>query len=72
MRRRFWQPGGGYDRNVIERHTVQEMIDYIQANPMRRGLVQRAIDWRWSRARWYAGIRPVPIEMDATIPMFYG
>ena len=72
VRRRFWQPGGGYDRNVVELSTVQQMIDYIHANPVRRGLVQRAIDWEYSSARWYAGMRPVPIEMDATIPMLHG
>ncbi len=47
------------------------MIDYLHANPVRRGLVQRAIDGKWSSARWYAGMRPVPIEMDATIPMLH-
>jgi hypothetical protein len=44
----------------------------IHHNPVRRGLCKRAIDWEWSSARWYAGIRPVPIEMDATLPMTYG
>ncbi|MDZ4851439.1 MAG: hypothetical protein SGI77_19285 [Pirellulaceae bacterium] len=40
-------------------------------NPIRRGLVERPEDWLWSGARWYAGIRPVPIEIDATIPTTY-
>jgi len=71
VRRRFWQPGGGYDRNVFELPTLQKMINYIHMNPVRRGLVSRPEDWIWSSARWYAGIRPVPIEMDATIPMSY-
>ncbi len=39
-------------------------IDYIHANPVRRGLVARAEDWEWSSARWYAGLRPVKLEMD--------
>ncbi len=68
-RRRFWQPGGGYDRNVVGLATVHRVIHYIHANPVRRGLVASAEDWEWSSARWYAGIRPVPIEMDATIPL---
>ena len=70
-RRRFWQPGGGYDRNVVQFTTLQKMIDYIHMNPVRRGLVERPEDWHWSSARWYAGIRPVPIEIDATIPMIH-
>ncbi len=68
--RRFWQPGGGYDRNVDDLRTLQSMIDYVHANPVRRGLVQRAVDWEWSSARWYAGMRPVWIEMDRTLPTF--
>ena len=72
IRRRFWQPGGGYDRNVVELRTLQKMIDYIHMNPVRRGLVTRPEDWIWSSSLWYAGVRPVSIEMDATIPTDYG
>ena len=43
------------------------LIDCIHANPVRRGMVARAEDWEWSSARWYAGIRPVKIEMDAEV-----
>jgi putative transposase len=68
VRHRFWQPGGGYDRNVVEIAAVHQIIEYIHANPVRRGLVACAEDWEWSSARWYAEIRPVPIEMDATLP----
>jgi putative transposase len=71
VRRRFWQPGGGFDRNVTELATVHRMIDYMHANPVRRGLVERPEQWEWSSARWYAGIRPVAIEMDRTLPMQY-
>jgi putative transposase len=67
-RRRFWQPGGGYDRNGIEIRTVHAMIDYIHHNPVRRGLVERATDWEWSSARWYAGMLPVKIDMARTLP----
>jgi putative transposase len=64
VRHRFWQPGGGYDRNITSIEALRAMIEYIHANPVRRGLVARAEDWEWSSARWYAGIRPVKIEMD--------
>jgi putative transposase len=67
-RRRFWQPGGGYDRNLINPATAQLMIEYIHNNPVRRGLVTVAEDWEWSSARWYAGMRPVRIELDNTLP----
>jgi putative transposase len=64
VRRRFWQPGSGFDRNIREMQVVLAEIDYIHANPVRRGLVARPKDWQWSSAPWYAGIGPVPIEMD--------
>ena len=67
-RRRFWQPGGGCDRNVIAVETAQKMIDDIHANPVRRGLVTRPTDWEWSSARWYSGHADVPIRMDKTLP----
>jgi putative transposase len=68
---RFWQRGGGYDRNVIEPATLLEMIEYIHNNPVRRGLVERATDWIWSSARFYAGMSSVAIRMDP-LPSFDG
>jgi REP element-mobilizing transposase RayT len=46
LRHRFWQPGGGYDRNITSTEALRAMIDYIHANPVRRGLVARAEDWQ--------------------------
>jgi putative transposase len=68
VRRRFWQPGGGYDRNIDHFDTLLASINYLDMNPVRRGLVERPEDWIWSSAQWYAGIRPTLIKMDATIP----
>jgi putative transposase len=67
VRHRFWQPGGGYDRNITSTEALRAMIDYIHANPVRRGLVARVEDWEWSSARWYVGIQPVRIEMDSQV-----
>ena len=67
LRHRFWQPGGGYDRNITSIEALRAMIDYIHANPVRRGLVARAEDWEWSSARWYAGLRTVKLEMDGSM-----
>lgn len=66
--RHFWQPGGGYDRNVTNESTLGAMIDYIHANPVRAGLVEKPTDWEWSSARWYTGVKDVPIAIDATLP----
>ena len=52
---RFWQRGGGYDRNVRDHAELIEKIGYVHANPVRRGLVERDAEWSWSSARDYAG-----------------
>ena len=47
---RFWQRGGGYDRNLRSTRDIHEKIRYVHQNPVRRGLVERIEDWRWSSA----------------------
>lgn len=58
---RFWQPGGGYDRNIISDDELDEKVAYIHDNPRRRGLVQRAADYPWSSIHWYRGNRSGPL-----------
>ena len=67
---RFWQRGGGYDRNMNRESTLFKVIEYIHENPVRRGLVERAEDWKWSSAAWYQGKKDVPLAMDDTLPAF--
>lgn len=50
---RFWQEGPGYDRNLMTPAVIEAAIEYIHMNPVRCGLVQRAVDWKWSSASWY-------------------
>jgi putative transposase len=59
---RFWQTGGGYDRNLTGPPAIVEKIEYVHRNPVRRGLVAVATDYPWSSARWYAG------HPDAKLP----
>ena len=67
---RFWQRGRGYDRNLWEPRYVWEMIDYIHANPVRRGLCERPELWGWSAPDYYAGIQTGPLAVDFTsLPM---
>jgi len=65
VEQRFWQPGGGYDRNIVTQKALLSSIRYIHANPVRRGLVQNPLDWEWSSARWWEGDRDVKLAMDA-------
>jgi putative transposase len=63
--RRFWQTGGGFDRNIVEPTTLFAMIDCIPANPVRSGLIERAENWKWSSAGWSEGkntLRPDLVE----------
>jgi putative transposase len=59
---RFWQAGGGHDRNVDG--DAADAIGYIHLNPVRRGLVREPTEWPWSSARWYAGRREGSIPID--------
>lgn len=61
---RFWQEGGGYDRNILDEHVAWTCVEYIHANPVRRGLVEHPTDWPWSSARSYAGMEDVMLRID--------
>ena len=36
---------------------VRQKLDYIHLNPVQRGYVDEAVDWRYSSARNYAGLK---------------
>jgi putative transposase len=48
---RFWQRGGGFDRNIRDREELAREIGYTHRNPVRRGLV------KWSTVHWWMGER---------------
>jgi putative transposase len=62
---RFWQAGGGYDRNLRSEAAVLAAIDYIHENPVRHGLCRESAGWRWSSARHYRNESGIS---DAGIP----
>ncbi|HEV3301555.1 MAG TPA: transposase [Planctomycetaceae bacterium] len=66
---RFWQEGPGYDRNLSSKKSVLAAIDYIHLNPVRRGLAARAVDWKWSSARWYVSDGN---DCDPDLPTIHG
>ncbi len=62
---RFWQPGGGIDVNLWTDAKIWDKIDYIHNNPVRRGLVERPEDWRWSSYHDFRAARQVgPVVLD--------
>jgi putative transposase len=62
--RRFWQAGGGYDRNIYRDETFVKTLEYVHFNPVRKGLVESPVDWKWSSARFYDTKEADPIEVD--------
>jgi putative transposase len=67
---RYWQEGPGYDRNLNTATSIEAAIDYIHHNPVRRGLVKQAIDWKWSSAGWYL-LEP-PRQQGTGLPLIHG
>ncbi|MBU1023848.1 transposase, partial [bacterium] len=63
---RFWQDGGGYDRNYVSPDEILKQINYIHNNPVRRRLVDNPCDWYWSSAsEWLMGGEgPVSIDRE--------
>ena len=66
---RFWQEGGGYDRNIASIKTLRTAIDYVHHNPVRRGLCDSPGDWKWSSWRYYFEPELWP---DADLPTVHG
>jgi REP-associated tyrosine transposase len=50
---KFWQ-ARFYDFNVYSRKKRVEKLRYIHRNPVKRGLVDRHEEWKWSSYRFYA------------------
>ena len=69
---RFWQRGGGYDRNLWTLKNIHEKSRYIHANPVRRGLVTSLADWPWSSFdAWEEGSeKPLRIDRDSLAQVF--
>jgi putative transposase len=63
----FWQKRY-YDRNVRNWREFEIKLRYLHRNPVKRGLVKNAADWKWSSFRHYAfrEIGVVEIESEWT------
>ncbi len=60
---RFWQPK--YHSFEISEHAkLEEKLQYMHLNPVRAGLVTKAVDWPWSSARWYEQRKPVGVPIE--------
>jgi putative transposase len=59
----FWQPRY-YDFNVWHESKLTEKLDYVHQNPVRRGLVARPEDWKWSSAPHYSTGKECGVEIE--------
>jgi len=48
----FWQKKY-YSFEIYEEDKLREKLNYMHLNPVRAKLAERAVDWKWSSARWY-------------------
>jgi putative transposase len=60
----FWQKRY-YDRNVRDEREFGEKLRYIHRNPVKRGLVQKPEDWKWSSFRHYALREKGVVEIES-------
>jgi putative transposase len=60
--KQFWQRRY-HDFNVSSIEKYIEKVQYIHRNPVKRGLVSRPEDYRWSSFNHYATGEPTPIEI---------
>ena len=63
---RFWQKGGGYDRNITKEKTLISSAKYIHNNPVRKDLVDHPSKWFYSSYNcWFNGDdKPIRIDKD--------
>lgn len=47
---KFWQTGPGFDRNLWNTKVIHHSIQYIEANPVRKGLCGNPEEYKWSSA----------------------
>lgn len=64
----FWQVGPGYDRNILRGQSLLKMMHYVHANPVRKRFVERAEEWTWSSAGWWAGCPQNDLPPDGIPP----
>ena len=60
---KLWQPKY-FSYEIENRVKMEQKLTYIHLNPVRRGLVERAVDWKWSSARWYANKQSVGVPIE--------
>ncbi len=59
----LWQ-AGTHPKELQNEAMMQQKLEYIHQNPVRRGYVERPEDWRYSSARNYTGVEALlPVSL---------
>ena len=54
---------------IQEDEHLLAVLRYIERNPLRAGLVERAEEWRWSSLRWLSAPGQAPLRLEpGTVP----
>lgn len=61
---RFWQRGGGFDRNLWQPRPIWNAIDYLHMNPVRAGLCSTPDEWPWSSSAHFTGRGTSPVALN--------
>jgi len=61
---RFWQPSR-HPETIESEPFWRQKLDYLHENPCRKGLVRRAVEWRFSSASWH--ISDCSVENDVLL-----
>ena len=59
---KFWQHKY-HAFEIYDRSKMEEKLNYMHQNPVRKGLVECADEWRWSSARWYENGKSVGVPI---------
>jgi putative transposase len=66
----FWQ-ARYYDFSVFTESKRIGKLEYMHANPIRRGLVETAEAWRWSSARFYLSGETGKVQIESEWTMHW-
>jgi putative transposase len=61
---RFWQEGGGYDKNLTHPTAIHNSLAYIHNNPVKTGLAASPDLYAWSSFREWHDIEAVGPSID--------
>ncbi|EDL58311.1 REP-associated tyrosine transposase [Gimesia maris] len=52
-----------YSFEIETEEKIEEKLTYIHMNPVKKGLVENIMDWRWSSARYYVSGKSVGVPI---------